>query len=64
MDWDEARKPPTAGEQVRVGDVLERHSVGELEQRIKTLESEIERVRVELESKRAHEARAASIFKT
>ncbi|MFT5511590.1 MAG: uncharacterized small protein (DUF1192 family) [Hyphomicrobiaceae bacterium] len=64
MDWDEARKPPTAGEQVGVGDVLERHSVGELEQRIKTLESEIERVRAELESKRAHEARAASIFKT
>ena len=64
MDWDDAQKPPTAGEQVIVGDVLERHSVGELEQRIRTLEAEIERVRAELESKRAHEARATSIFKS
>lgn len=64
MDWDDAQKPVFAGEQVIVGDVLERHSVGELEERIKTLETEIERVRAELERKRAHEARAASIFKS
>ena len=63
MDWDDVRKPATGGAQVVVGETLERHSVGELEHRIKVLEAEIERVRGELKSKRDHEARAASIFK-
>ena len=64
MDWDEVRKPQAGGSQVVVGETLERHSVDELEHRIKTLEAEIERVRQELTSKREHEARAASIFKS
>ena len=64
MDWDDVRKPAAGGGQVVVGETLERHSVDELEQRIKTLETEIERVRVELQSKRDHEAKAASIFKS
>ncbi len=63
MDWDDVSKPQ-AGQQVVVGELLERHSVDELEHRIKTLEAEIERVREELARKRAHEAKAASIFKS
>lgn len=64
MDWDDVRKPPASGNEVVVGETLERHSVDELEHRIKTLEAEIERVRAELKTKRDHEARAASIFKS
>ena len=63
MDWDDTRKL-SGDHKVVVGETLERHSVGELEHRIKLLEEEIERVRAELETKRAHEARAASIFKS
>jgi uncharacterized small protein (DUF1192 family) len=37
--------------------------VGDLEERIKALEKEIERVRAELSAKRAHEQAAASLFK-
>ena len=47
MDWDDVRKPPASGNEVIVGETLERHSVDELEHRIKTLEAEIERVRDE-----------------
>lgn len=61
MDWDEARM--TTGGDVIVGETLERLSVGELEARIVTLEREIERVRGELEKKRAHEAEASAFFK-
>jgi len=64
MDWDDVRKPSAGGQQVVVGETLERHSVDELAHRIKTLEAEIERVRQELENKRQHEARAASVFKS
>lgn len=63
MDWDEARKPSSGNVPVVVGESLERHSVDELVIRIKALEAEIERVQAELEAKRGHEARAASIFK-
>jgi len=64
MDWDDVRQPSSGGQQVIVGETLERHSVDELQLRIKALEAEIERVRQELETKRQHEARAASVFKT
>ena len=63
MDWDDVGKSQ-AGQQVVVGETLERHSVDELEHRIKTLEAEIVRVREELARKREHEAKAASIFKS
>jgi len=63
MDWDDVRNPSSGEPTVVVGESLERHSVAELSYRIKALEAEIERVRVELETKRAHEARAASVFK-
>jgi uncharacterized small protein (DUF1192 family) len=62
MDWDDARpKPkPTAA----IGDNLAALSVGELEDRIKAFEAEIERVRTELIKKRAHEPAAAALFKS
>lgn len=64
MDWDEVRAPASAASQIVVGETLERHSVAELQHRIKELEAEIERVQAELETKRAHEERAASVFKS
>ncbi len=60
MDWDEERPKPVKG--VALGENLETLSVGELEARIKALETEIARVAAELERKRAHEAAAASLF--
>ena len=60
MDWDEPKPKPTAA----IGDVLTSLSVGELQARIRDLESEIARVREELARKKAHEAAAASIFKS
>ena len=64
MDWDDVTKPGAGGQEIVVGETLERHSVAELEQRIRELEAEIDRVRGELEAKRGHEARAASVFKS
>jgi uncharacterized small protein (DUF1192 family) len=61
MDWDEERPKPKAA--VSLGESLETLSVAELEARIKALEAEIVRVKVELERKRAHEAVAAKLFK-
>jgi uncharacterized small protein (DUF1192 family) len=46
-----------------IGESLSTLSVAELEKRIKDLESEIERVRFELDKKRKHEAAARSLFK-
>ena len=60
MDWDEARPKPAA----QLGEPLATLSVGELEQRIASLQAEIERVNVELAKKRAHEAAASALFKT
>jgi uncharacterized small protein (DUF1192 family) len=60
MDWEEVRPKADA---VVIGETLERLSVGELEARIVALEREIDRVRVELDKKRAHEARASELFK-
>ena len=55
MDWDEIapKKPKT---NAAVGDSLATLSVAELEARIADFEREIERVKVELEAKRKHEA--------
>jgi uncharacterized small protein (DUF1192 family) len=62
MDWDDVRPKPKVA--AAVGDNLATLSVGELEDRIRAFESEIERVRAELEKKRAHEAAAAALFKS
>jgi uncharacterized small protein (DUF1192 family) len=61
MDWDDLKPKPAPA--VTVGEDLRTLSVGELEQRILTLTAEIERVRQELQAKRAHEAAAAAVFK-
>jgi uncharacterized small protein (DUF1192 family) len=61
MDWDELKpKPPKA---VTVGEDLKTLSVAELEARIVTFTAEIERVKTELQAKKAHEAAAAALFK-
>jgi uncharacterized small protein (DUF1192 family) len=61
MDWDDLK--PKAPKGVTLGESLESLSVAELEARITALQQEIERVRVELAAKKAHEAAAAAIFK-
>lgn len=55
-----AKKPSD----VVIGESLSTLSVAELEKRIKDLESEIERVGLELDKKRKHEAAARSLFKS
>lgn len=64
MDLDDlmpAKKPASGA---TIGESLETLSVAELEHRIKHLEAEIERVRLELDKKRKHEAAARSLFKS
>jgi len=61
MDWDEVTPKPIKG--IVVGESLETLSVAELQARIKDLESEIERVKAELEAKQRHESAASAIFK-
>jgi uncharacterized small protein (DUF1192 family) len=61
MDWDDAK--PTPPKSAGIGDNLETLSVAELEERIRTFEAEIERVKAELDRKRAHESAAAALFK-
>ena len=63
MDLDDLLPPKKPGGAV-IGENLATLSVAELEQRIKDLESEIERVRLELDRKRKHEAAARSLFKS
>ncbi len=62
MDWDDVR--PATGGDIIVGENLERLSVGELKARIAALESEVQRVRGELEKKRAHGEEALALFKS
>ena len=62
MDLDDLM-PTKKPSGVMIGESLSTLSVAELEQRIKDLESEIERVRLELDKKRKHEAAARSLFK-
>lgn len=62
MDWDELilRKPSPSHQ---IGEPLENLAIGELEARIKDLESEINRVNAEILKKRAHSSLADSFFK-
>ncbi|HRN88314.1 DUF1192 domain-containing protein [Hyphomicrobium sp.] len=62
MDWDDVRPP--ARKSASIGDNLETLSVAELEERIGAFSDEIERIRAELERKRAHESAAAALFKS
>jgi uncharacterized small protein (DUF1192 family) len=61
MDWDEPR--PKASKAITVGEDLATLSVAELSERIITLTAEIERIKAELQAKKAHEAAAAELFK-
>ena len=49
---------------VAIGEPLASLSINELETRVATLLSEIERVKAEIAKKKAHEAAAAAIFKS
>jgi uncharacterized small protein (DUF1192 family) len=61
MEWDEpSAKPRAAGH--TVGEPLDKLSKAELQVRLQSLESEIARLKVELEQKKAHEAAAAELF--
>ena len=61
MDLEEApRKKPN----MVIGENLDDISVAELEQRIVVLDSEINRLRVEIAKKQASKAAAASLFRT
>jgi uncharacterized small protein (DUF1192 family) len=64
MDWDDDKpKPARPATAITVGEPLGAFSIAELEARIAALTREIERVREELRTKRAHEAAAAAVFK-
>jgi uncharacterized small protein (DUF1192 family) len=64
MIWDEDKpEPRKPAAPVTVGEPLGTFSIAELEARIAALTQEIERVRGELRSKRAHEEAAAALFK-
>lgn len=61
MDWDEQRPRPAKA--VTLGEDLRTLSVSELEQRLVDLAQETDRVRAEVQAKKAHEEAAAAIFK-
>ena len=61
MDWDDAR--PTPPKSASIGDNLETLSVAELESRIAAFAAEIERLKAELDRKRAHESAAETLIK-
>ncbi|MFT3730108.1 MAG: DUF1192 domain-containing protein [Hyphomicrobium sp.] len=62
MDLDDLL-PPKKPSGTAIGESLETLSVAELERRIKELESEIVRVRGELDRKKRHEEAARALFK-
>jgi uncharacterized small protein (DUF1192 family) len=61
MDWDEVKPKPA--KVITLGEDLTTLSVAELDARIAALAGEIERVKAELQAKKAHEAAAAALFK-
>ncbi len=63
MDLDDLLQPKKPSG-AAIGENLSTLSVAELERRILDLQSEIERVRGELERKRTHEAAARALFKS
>jgi uncharacterized small protein (DUF1192 family) len=63
MDLDDLLPPKKPGG-AAIGDNLETMSVAELDKRIKDLEAEIARVRVELDRKKRHEEAARALFKS
>ncbi len=62
MDWDEQRPRPAKA--VTLGEDLRTLSVSELEQRLVELAREADRVKAEIQAKKAHEAAASAFFKS
>lgn len=62
MDWDEHKPRPAKA--ITLGEDLRTLSVSELEERLVELARETDRVRGEIQAKKAHEAAAAAVFKT
>jgi uncharacterized small protein (DUF1192 family) len=62
MDWDDERPRPMAT--ITVGESLDQHSVADLEERISALTAEIDRVKAELQTKKARAAAADELFKS
>ena len=60
MDWDEAKPKPKG---ITTGEDLSTVSIGELEARIAAFEAEIRRTRAEIETKKARQSAADSLFK-
>jgi uncharacterized small protein (DUF1192 family) len=60
MDWDETKAQPSTGH--TIGEPLDQLSKDELQERLKSLDGEITRLKAELEKKKAHEAAAAELF--
>jgi uncharacterized small protein (DUF1192 family) len=60
MDIDEPRIPKS---NMVIGENLDAISIAELEQRIVSLDSEIQRIRAEIAKKQSSKAAAASFFK-
>lgn len=60
MDWDEPKTKKTFA----IGENLSTLSISELEERVKALDVEIERVKAEIAAKKKHSAAAQSIFKS
>jgi uncharacterized small protein (DUF1192 family) len=61
MDWDELNPKPAKA--ITLGEPLANLSISELQARIVALEAEIERVKQNIATKKAHEAAAAAVFK-
>jgi uncharacterized small protein (DUF1192 family) len=61
MDWDEHKPRPAKA--VTLGEDLRTLSIAELDQRLVELAIEAERVRTEIQTKKAHEAAADAVFK-
>ena len=61
MDWDDLK--PKQSKVITVGEDLKTLSVAELDERIVALLAEIERIKAELQAKKAHEAASAALFK-
>lgn len=61
MDWDEpkSKQQPTSH---TVGEPLDKLSKDELHTRLQSLETEVSRLKAEIERKKAHEAAAAELF--